>query len=508
MSGASDEGWKRARRARRPGDGSGGGRGARVVGAAALASALSCASQQAADTQAPAIAAVTAIEGVHVHTGTCDAPGPEGEGFVFAREPFSVTVQVRAAEPATSRVLRLATGVDSRGVRDRIVTFDGSEVGVFGACIDGLDLDWPMLAQLRVELFEASRWQQTFESEFAVVPRDHVDTIAYPRHAHPTRRYGVPVRRGEFVRVEASLYMANGTAEPITLDGVVTGMVHDGQRAQSWAIRLDRPIEVGPYAISEVHDFHLSYPLTAGLGQRLYNDRLSMLVSAIRGSTPSPGTETRSIDWALLPGVAVDVVFVGDFVPEKRQRAASAVIDGAGGYLEAAGITLNRALSRAYVAAELGMTPVAIDALKRVDDEQEMVLLAAYQPSKSIERITVFIVEGLWLHRGAAGKYRGGYEYSTDPKTPFRSPVLAMPHDLGNGGFHTGYQAFAQLAAQQIAAAIGGLTEVDWTTCNDINPFLPENAFNLMSSSSGSYSWMLSPCQRAQLSSQPALYVY
>lgn len=451
---------------------------------------------------------ITAIESLRVHPGTCDQPGPEGEGFAFQDEPFAIHVEIRADEPAPSRVLRLAAGIDPRGVRDRIVTFDGSEVGVFVACVDGFELDWPHLASLRAELFEASRWLQTSEREFAVVPRDHSDTVVYPRSSHATRRHGTPVRQGDFLRLDASVFVANGTDEPLVLDGVVSGMVHDGTRAQSWAIRLEDPIKVEPYAISAVHNFHLAYPLSTGLGQRLYNDSLQMLVSAVRGTTPSPTTEMRSLTWANLPGIAVDVVFIGDFTWEKRKRAAQAVIEGAGAYLEVGGVTINRALSRDYLASELGIAPAIAERFTRIDDEAEAALLAAYQPTKSIERLTVYVVEDMWTPRGHRGAFRGGGEASNDPKTPFRTPVLEMPADLGPGGFHSGYQAFAQIAAQRIAEAMVGLEEVDQTRCRDINPFLPGNAFNLMSASSGAYSWVLSPCQREVLGKAPSLYIY
>jgi len=451
--------------------------------------------------------AETAIASVEVRPGACGATD-EGVGFAFQDEPFSVYVEVRADLPVSSRILRVSTGIDTHGVRDRIVTFDGSEVGSFTACVDGFELDWSQLATLRVELFEASTWIETSETEFSVVPRDHVDTVVYPRFAHPIRRFGTPTRRGDFLRLEASLYVANGTDEPQVLDGIVNGMVHDGTRAQSWAIRLEKPIEVGPRAVSQVYDFHLSYPMSSGLGQRLYHDSLSMLVSALRGSQPTPGTESRSIEWATLPGIAVDVVFIGDFTPQKRKRAAMAVIDGASGYLEGGGVTINRTLSRHYSAEELGMSPEAIAAYTRVDDAEEVAGLAAFQPAKSIERLTVFVVEDMWTTRGDRGAYRGGYAQPTDPKTPFRSPVLEMPVDLGDGGYHSGFQSFAQIAAQRVAEALGELAEVDQTACKDINPFLSGNAFNLMSAASGSYSWILSACQRERLSNLPALYVF
>lgn len=454
----------------------------------------------------PAMGSTIAV--VAVRSGSCDAPGAEAPGFAFVGEPFAVTVSVRADAPSPSRVIRVATGIDSEGARDRIVTFDGAELGTFVACLDGFDLDWPGRAQLRVELVEAGRGEQVFEGEFAVVPRGHVDTVVFPRYGHPTRRRGVPVRRGEFLRLDTSLYVANGTDEPRTLDEVVTGIVHDGQKAQSWAIRLDRPITVGPHAVSEIRDFHLSYPINSGFGQRLYNERLSMLVSGVRGGQPSPGTERRAIDWSLMPGIAVDVVFVGDFTAAKRERAASLIIDHGSGYLEGAGITLNRSLSRHYSAAEIGVPELAIASLRSIDGPEEAAQLAAFQPRKSIERITVFVVEEVWTGSGYVGEFRGGYARATDPKTPFRSPVLAMPADLGPGGFHSGAEAFGQRAAQVIAAAIGGLGDVDSTECKDINPFLPENAFNLMSRVAGTYSWVLSPCQREALSSQPTLYVY
>ncbi len=450
----------------------------------------------------------TAIASVEVRSGSCGHDGEEGRGFAFRGEPFAVYVGVHAEVPVSSRILRISTGIDDHGIRDRIVTFDGSDVGEFTACVDGFAVDWPQEATLRVELFEASTWVQTREEGFAVVPRDHIDTVVYPRFAHPIRRYGTPIRRGDFLRIEASFYVANGTAETKEFDGVISGMVHDGSRAQSWAIRLEKPIEVGPYQISEVRDFHLSYPLSSGLGQRLYRESLSMLVSALRGSQPSPGTETRTLEWATLPSIAVDVVFIGEFTPQKRNRAAMAVIDGASGYLESAGLTVNRTLSRHYSAQELGMSDVAIEAFTRVDDDEEVAALAAFQPAKSIERLTIFVVEDMWTPRGDRGAYRGGYGHPTDPKTPFRSPVLEMPVDLGDSGYHSGFQAFAQIAAQRIAEALGGLVEVDHTECKDINPFLSGNAFNLMSAASGAYSWVLSPCQRKRLNNLPSLYVF
>lgn len=474
----------------------------------ALALALSgCALAGEADEPEAPDLPVTAIERIEIRPGSC-AAADDDAGFAYQGEPFAVTIDIRADAPAPSRMLRLAAGIDNHGVRDRIVTFDGSEVGTFTACVDGLNLDWPQRATLRVELFESSTWLQTLETEFPVVPRDHIDTVVYPRFAHPTRRHGTPLRRGEFLRLEASLYVANGTDEAVELDGVVTGMVHDGTRAQSWAIRLDRPVKVAPRGISEIYDFHLSYPLSSGLGQRLYHDSLSMLVSAIRGSHPSPGTATRSLDWATLPGIAVDVVFIGDFTPEKRTRAAMAVIDGASGYLEGAGVTINRSLSRHYTAAEIGMSPAAIEAFTRVDDAKDVADLAAFQPAKSIERLTIYVVKDMWTNRGDRGAFRGGYATATDPKTPFRSPVLEMPVDLGDGGYHSGFQAFAQIAAQRIAEALGGLAEVDQTDCRDINRYLPGNAFNLMSAASGSYAWLLSPCQREKLTNLPALYIF
>jgi len=470
--------------------------------------ASACFLRGEADDPESVLPAATAIESVEVRSGSCDSAGEEGPGFAFLGEAFAVFVEVRAEVPASSRILRISTGIDTHGVRDRIVTFDGSELGSFTACVDGFSLDWPQRATLRVELFEASTWIETDESDFAVVPRDHVDTVVFPRFAHPLRRYGTPTRRGDFLRLEASLYIANGTDEPQTLDGIISGMVHDGTRAQSWAIRLEESIEVGPYDVSRVHGFHLSYPLSSGLGQRLYRDSLSMLVSAIRGSQPSPGTESRTLEWATLPGIAVDVVFIGEFTQQKRTRAAMAVIDGASGYLEGAGVTVNRTLSRHYSAEELGMSDAAIAAFSRVDDAEEVASLAAFQPAKSIERLTVFVVEDMWTPRGDRGAYRGGYAHPTDPKTPFRSPVLEMPVDLGSTGTHSGFQAFAQVAAQRIAESLGGLEEVDQTACKDINPFLSGNAFNLMSAASGAYSWVLSPCQREQLSNLPALYVF
>ncbi|MEZ4385163.1 MAG: hypothetical protein R3A79_27800 [Nannocystaceae bacterium] len=480
---------------------------ARPPGLPALLALCACALVGEVDEPDAPPPPLTAIERIEVRPGSC-AVASDDAGFAFQGEPFAVHIDIRADAPAPSRMLRLAAGIDGRGVRDRIVTFDGSEVGTFTACVDGFDLHWPQRAALRVELFEASTWLQTLETEFPVVPEGHIDTVVYPRFAHPTRRFGTPLRRGEFLRLEASLYVANGTDEAIELDGVVTGMVHDGTRAQSWAIRLDRPVKVAPRAISEIYDFHLSYPLSSGLGQRLYHDSLSMLVSAIRGSHPSPGTATRSLDWATLPGIAVDVVFIGDFTPEKRTRAAMAVIDGASGYLEGAGVTVNRTLSRHYTAAEIGMSDAAIAAFTRIDDAKDIADLAAFQPAKSIERLTVYVVKDMWTNRGDRGAYRGGYDHPTDPKTPFRSPVLEMPVDLGDGGYHSGFQAFSQIAAQRIAEALGGLAEVDQTACRDINPYLPGNAFNLMSAASGSYSWLLSPCQREKLANLPALYIF
>ena len=490
-----------------PHQGVGRSRGARLRLAGGALAVAGCGLVGPREPEAPAPRMGSAITAVVVRPGS------------FAREPFAVTIEVRADAPSRSRMIRLAAGVDSEGARDRIVTFDGAELGTFRACMDGLLLDWPAHAQLRVELVEASAalFTDRFEGEFAVVPRGYVDTVVFPRFGHPTRRRGVPARRGDFLRLDASLYVANGTDEARTVDEVVSGIVHDGEKAQSWAIRLDRPLTVGPHSISEVRDFHLSYPLTSGFGQRLYSDRLQMLVSSIRGAHPSPGTATRSLVWGLMPGIAVDVVFVGAFTPEKRERAASLIIDGAGGYLEGAGLTLNRSLSRHATAAEIGMPELAIAELREVDGGDEPALLAAFQPKKSIERLTVYVVEGLSVADAAlpaglaglahAGAFRGGYGHPTDPKTPFRSPILVMPEDLGPGGFHSGAQVFAQRAAATIAAAIGGLTDVDGAACDDLNPFLPENVFNLMSAA-GTYSWLLSPCQRAQLTASPSLYVY
>lgn len=477
-----------------------------VAGVMALAGCAGLMEDEPQEPEQPRMG--SAIVAVSVRGGSCDAPAVEGHGLVYVKEPFAVTVEVQAAAPSLSRVIRVATGVDSQGARDRIVTFDGAELGSFVACLDGFELDWPARAQLRVELVEAARGQQVVEGEFPVLPRDHVDTVVFPRDGHPTRRRGVPVRRGEFLRLDASVYVANGTDLPQTLDSVVSGIVHDGQKAQSWAIRLDRPITVAPRSISEVHDFHLSYPLNSGLGQRLYNDRLNMLVSGIKGGAPSPGLELRTIEWGLMAGIAVDVVFVGDFTPEKRTRATSLIIEGASGYLEGAGVTLNRSLSRGLVAAEVGLPAPMIASLRSIEDRGEASLLAAYQPRKSIERLTVYVVESLWQGDGYAGEFRGGYAHSTDPKTPFRSPVLVMPTDLGPGGFHSGAAAFSRRAARVIAAAIGELEEVESSACDDINPFLPENTFNLMSAVDATYGWVLSPCQRSLLVRHPALYVY
>lgn len=448
--------------------------------------------------------AILSIREFGVAQGGCPLTGnaPGYNDHVFRNEPFSVVVKVEVPDSGTYKQVKISTGIDSRGAHGQTKIIDSVQSGELMICAEGFTLDWPMKAQLRVELFEEGVWKTRRQSEYAVVHRARAEAVFMPLFSHTSVRVGFPRRvdllSGDQLVMQAGVYVANGTAATVTLGPGISGEIYG---LSSWQVSLNQPVVIEPFSVSDIKPFLISTNEFSETGQKLLTDKVIMLAK-LQGDYTSPiriYDETDVIDWKTLPGIGVDLVFVGNFSAEIRKDVQRMMSNEVNGYLQGAQIKLHTSSKRVYTAEDIGITSLVVDELKDIDDGAECAQLSVYQPSKGRPRMTVYFTEGLFA-AGFVGCYPGGSSTPVYANTPFRSPIVKLREDYleirdGDSGFYLGREFFASVIAHEFghALGLGGHTNSD--SCGDTDHTQAADSFNLMFFGEASYSRILSPCQ-------------
>jgi hypothetical protein len=438
----------------------------------------------------------------------------ERDDYVFRSKQFSILIGVRLpGEIPYDRdySLKISTGIDLQGTAGRTIIVSGDESGEGVVCVECFIHNLPGIAQVRVELFQGNTWRDRKEMEFPVVSRDQVDAVFYPMFAHPAQRQGYPrhldLMDRKILYLPVGIYVANGTGQQQTVGPDMSGTITYGGDSVTWNAQLPGPLAVEPYSISEASGFTLAYENNSAVANALRAEGI-VLTGAASGSIPTPGRHFHETEWKTMKGIPVDVVFIGDFPQDVRQKVLKLILDRTNGYLQAAGIKLHPKPSRSFTADQIGMNASQISQFRDITDKTESAQLAAFQPPKSSPRLTIYMVEGLFA-AGWVGSYAGGGSTPVDPNTPFRSPIIKLSQGklTESKHYYQGAQYFSSLIAHELGHVFG-ITHTDEDRCPDTDSVQADDAFNLMFSYQASYSWILSPCQKQRIRNHPEFYRY
>ena len=347
--------------------------------------------------------------------------------------------------------------------------------------------------------------------EFPVVSRDQVDAVFYPMFAHPAQRVGYPRHLDyfgqQFLYLPVGIYVANGTAQQQTVGPDLSGTISYGGDSGTWNAQLSGPLAVEPYSISEASGFTLAYETNSSVANALRAEGI-VVTGTASGSIPTPGRHFHETEWKTMKGIPVDVVFIGDFSQDVRQKAFKLILERTNGYLQATGIKLHPKPSRSFTADQIGMNASQISQFRDIADWTESAQLAAFQPPKSSPRLTIYMVEGLFAS-GWVGSYAGGGTTPVDPNTPFRSPIIRLSEGAltESPSYYQGAQYFSSLIAHELGHVFG-LSHTNADRCPDTDSAEADDAFNIMFEYQARYSWILSPCQKRAIGNHPEFYRY